>query len=265
MNTTLNLFEKGISIYGILSTLGLILSLLVVYAFARKDKFEFFDFTLVVVITLISAFIGSKLTFILVSFDTIIQIFKLYSVMQALNIIGTGGFVFYGGLIGGFVGLIITTKIRKESVFKYTNLFALALPLGHAVGRVGCFFAGCCYGVEYNGIFSHTYKNALDASTPIGKPLLAIQLIEAFVLVILFIALLIIYLKTNKRHNLVTWIYIISYAIIRFVLEFLRGDVERGALLNLSTSQWISLAILLFVGVYFIVTSIIKSKLNKNS
>ncbi len=256
MNPSINIFGRTIHMYGILCSLGIIFSLIILYILAKKQKFEFFDFSLVVVITLLSAFVGSKLLFVIVSMESIISIFKTFSFFNALIGIMQGGFVFYGGLIGGAVGLLIITKIRKENMFKYSNLFTLVLPLGHAFGRVGCFLSGCCYGMKHDGLFSFTYSSALDISTPIGVPLLAIQLIEAVCLFTLFIALLVIYYKLPEKRNLITWFYLIAYAIIRFVLEFFRGDKERGLFLGLSTSQWLSCLIIIGVSIYFMLRKI---------
>lgn len=239
--------------------IGLVLSIVLVVLLAKKEKFEFFDFVLVVIVTLLSALVGAKLLFIIVSWSSIVELFKTHPFMDSLMSIIQGGFVFYGGLLGGGLGLFIFTKCRKESLFKYSNMFTLALPLGHAFGRVGCFIAGCCYGMPYDGFLSFTYTNAMDASTPIGVPLLPIQLIEAVALFVLFAVLLFIYLKFPKKRNLVTTIYLVAYAVMRFTLEFFRGDKERGLLLGLSTSQWISIAIV--VGVAICVTlSIIKKR-----
>ncbi len=260
MKTSIEFLGKTIHLYGVLCTLGIIASIVVLCIFAKKQKFEFFDLSLVILITLLSALIGSKLTFLLVSMETVIEIFKSYPFFDALISVLQGGFVFYGGLIGGAVGLLIMTKVRKENFFKYSNLFALVLPLGHAFGRIGCFISGCCYGMEYDGWLSYAYSTSLDGATPIGVPLLPIQLIEAVSLFILFIALLIIYIKCQKKRNLVTWLYAVCYAVIRFILEFFRGDAERGLFLGLSTSQWISILIIAFVLTYALITFIKNKK-----
>lgn len=260
MNASFEIFGKTIHLYGILCGLGIVAALVVLSIFAKKEKFEFFDFTFVIIVTLLSALVGSKLMFLIVSFESVVNIFKSYPFFSALVSVLQGGFVFYGGLLGGGIGLFIMTKIRKENFFKYSNLFALVLPLGHAFGRVGCFISGCCYGMEYDGWLSYTYSSAIDAATPLGVPLLPVQLIEAVSLLLLFSVLLVIFLKCKEKRNLVTWLYMICYAVIRFVLEFFRGDKERGLFLGLSTSQWISLALIAFAVTYFIIKEVKKRK-----
>lgn len=259
--STIEIFGLSVSLYGVFCTLGIIVACLVGFLIAiKKEKIEFFDFTLIVIITLISAFVGAKLLFIIVSWNIIIEIFKAYPFVEALNSVLKGGFVFYGGLIGGAVGLFLTLKIQKKDFFKYLNIFALVLPLGHAFGRIGCFFAGCCYGMKYDGFLSFTYKTALDPSTPLGVPLLPIQLIEAVCLFVLFASLIILYFKAPKKANLIPFIYIVAYSLMRFILEFFRGDAERGLLLNLSTSQWISILLIAIVVGYLIFDIIRKKK-----
>lgn len=258
--STIEIFGQSVSLYGVFCTLGIVAACVVGYLLAiKKQKIEFFDFTLVVLITLISAFIGAKLLFIIVSLNTIIEIFKMYPFFDAFNSVLKGGFVFYGGLIGGAIGLFLTLKIQKKDFFKYLNIFALVLPLGHAFGRIGCFFAGCCYGMQYDGFLSFTYTTALDPSTPLNVPLLPVQLIEAVCLFVLFISLIILYFKAPKNANLIPFIYLISYSIMRFILEFFRGDVERGLFLNLSTSQWISI-LLVAVAVGYLIFDLIRKK-----
>ncbi len=182
---------------------------------------------------MIGAIIGSKLLFIVVSWKDIVK----YNL--SLEAIIKGGFVFYGGLIGGFIGLVIYTKIYKEKIYAYMDIYAVVLPIGHAVGRVGCFFAGCCYGIpcSFGVVYTHTV-----GQTPLGIKLLPIQLIEAGCLVILFIVQIIIYTKTKK--GIATLTYCINYSVIRFVLEYFRGDSERGVFGIFSTSQWICIGII---------------------
>jgi len=241
----ISIFGKVIPTYGLMCFLGIAAAAVVAVMLAKKQKIDFYDFVETAIITLICAGIGAKLLFVIVSWNSIIEMFKNNSFWASLEAIIKGGFVFYGGLIGGAIGLFLTLKIKKQPILKTVNIYAVVLTLGHAFGRIGCFMAGCCYGMEYNGFLSFTYKSAMDLSTPIGVPLLPIQLIEAFALFALFAILLVAYLKMAKHRNMVCLIYAFGYSIIRFTLEFFRGDKERGLFLNLSTSQWIS--ILIFV------------------
>lgn len=257
-----NIFESA-NFYGIFCTLGITVSVIVALILSNKENLEFFNFVLVAIITLFGALIGAKLMFLIVSIDTIIKIFQQLPLIEALKNILRGGFVFYGGFIGGFIALLITLKIQKENFFKYANIYALVLPIGHAFGRVGCFFAGCCYGMEYDGWLSYTYTHTLESAVPLNVPLLPIQLIEAFLLVVLFHVLFVMYFKV-KNKKLISYTYLYSYAIIRFILEFFRGDKIRGVFV-MSTSQWISIAIILLTTGYLIFNHFKKQKnINKD-
>ncbi len=232
----ITIFGKAVPLYGLYCTLGVALAVGVGFLLIKKREIAPFDFACAGIFILIGALLGAKLLFLLVSVKQIIQLRLTF--MQVMQ----GGFVFYGGLLGGAAGLLLYTKIYKQSFKDYSDVCAVVLPLGHAFGRVGCFRGGCCYGIAYSGIGSYTYTESLNASTPLGVPLLPVQLIEAVCLLVLFVVLLLLFLKRKRGFN-VYLAYSIAYAVLRFTLEFFRGDRERG-LFFLSTSQWISLALL---------------------
>ena len=115
-------------------------------------------------------------------------------------------------------------------------MIAPAVPLFHAFGRIGCFMSGCCYGLEL--------KNPWVLFDVLIFSRIPTQLIEALFEFILFIVL-IVWQKKNKMQNYLKF-YMIIYAIFRFLIEFFRGDDVRGFFLGISTSQIISLSVLLF-------------------
>lgn len=231
---------KEIPLYGICFFVGIFIAVIVAFIIVKRQKLDLFDFACSSIYILIGSLIGAKLLFVVVSIETIIAYqLTFFEVIK-------GGFVFYGGLFGGYLGALIYGKQFKIEMSRFIDVFAIVLPLGHALGRIGCFFSGCCYGVEYDGIFSHVYHQAHNALTPLNVPLFPVQLFESALLFLLFCALLFIYLKGCKR-SIPKNVYLISYAIIRFTLEFLRGDSERGGVLGLATSQWISLLIIVVV------------------
>ncbi|MBQ9768641.1 MAG: prolipoprotein diacylglyceryl transferase, partial [Clostridia bacterium] len=166
--------------------------------------------------------------------------------VDTVLILMSGGFVFYGGFIGGFLGLLIYVKQFKMKFLPFLDVYAAVVPLGHAFGRVGCLFGGCCYGMEYDGPFAVVYHSSLNMSTPLNTPLLPMQLIEALGLLLIFAIVLTVYLKGAKTGT-VPVVYVLCYSVMRFTLEFLRADSERGNLLGLSTSQWISLGLIITV------------------
>lgn len=166
-----------------------------------------------------------------------------------------GGFVFYGGIIGGAVGLMIFSISKKISFLDIADVFLSIIPLGQAIGRIGCFFNGCCYGIEYSGIFSVKY--------PIGDKWIYVfptWFVEAIVCLILFVVVQKII--ATKLKGISTGIYLIGYAIVRFTLEFFRGDLIRGIWFGLSTSQIIGFMCLI-IGTIIIVVSMLNKKVNK--
>lgn len=239
MPLTFRFLNKDIPIYGLFCVLGIIFAILVASVLVKRKKYDFFDFFLVSSIILLGAFVGSKLLFFIVSWDMVIEISKNYQLLESMKLLLKGGYVFYGGLIGGAVTLFFVSKIKKQNLIDYGSIFVVVLPLGHCFGRIGCFFSGCCYGIKYWGVISYTYNQSADVNTPIGVPLLPIQLIEAGLLFLVFILIIVIYLKVENQ-KVVLYFYGFTYSILRFVLEFFRGDYSRGVFFKLSTSQWIS-------------------------
>jgi phosphatidylglycerol:prolipoprotein diacylglycerol transferase len=118
----------------------------------------------------------------------------------------------------------------------------------HAIGRIGCFCAGCCYGRAMDPPFGVYFR--ADSVAPIGVALFPVQLLESVLNFILFI-ILFGYSRKPRADRQITGLYIACYGVIRFILEFFRGDGERGILWIFSTSQWISLA-LIPLGLYWL-------------
>lgn len=236
ISSTINIFGKNIPLYGICFFLGILIAVMTATFIAPKRKLPRYEIIYSAVYIMVGALIGSKLLFIAVTMEMIIK--ENIPIEAVLR----GGFVFYGGLAGGAAGLIIYAKQFKMSVDTFCEIYAAVLPLGHAIGRIGCFFAGCCYGIPYDGLLSCTYQHAIG-NTPCDMPLLPIQLIEATALIMVFVFLIIVFFHTQAKWA-VTSTYMILYSVIRFTLEFFRGDKERGYVLSLSVSQWVSILML---------------------
>lgn len=181
-------------------------------------------FRILFVGTFISAWAGAKLFFLLFS-----SAGKAASYAVNVNFWLGGGFVFYGGLVGGVLFLILMQQASSQFNLKDIALFIPALFFAHAVGRIGCFLTGCCFGEQC----------PLD-----GIDRYPVQLMESVGLFLLYYAANLL-LQTSRERLPVFLTYLWGYACMRFSLEFLRGDEIRGAYLNLSTSQWVSLGLVL--------------------
>lgn len=263
---SITIFGIELPLYGIMFFLGIAAAAVVAIFLIKRRNIEGFDFACGAVYAMIGAILGAKLLFLLVSIDQVKMVIESsLTVLEKVEILLKGGFVFYGGLIGGILGLLIYGWQFKTKMASYFDVCATVLPLGHAFGRVGCFFGGCCYGIEHDGWFSHVYGADWFAQpdkviTPIGVPLLPVQLIEAMCLLALFAGLMVLFFKNKKKTPwLQTLAYMGAYSVIRFVLEFFRGDKERGGFLGVSTSQWISI-LLVIAGVLAILYLTVWSK-----
>jgi len=178
-------------------------------------------------------FLGSKILYWIVELKQILAdpAFMLHTLRE--------GFVFYGALLGGLVGVGIYAARKKFPFFAFTDFAIPGLVLGQAFGRVGCFFAGCCYGMECETPISIVFP--AGGVAPAGVPLLPTQLMEAAFLFLLTI-LLVVLLKKKKPFGTVSGWYMVLYGAWRFAIEFFRRD-ERGSVGALSTSQFISIFI----------------------
>ena len=242
----LGIFGKEIPLYGIFFWLGIFVAAFAAIFVCKKKALPLFDLTCSAVYAVIAAIIGAKLLYLIVSWKDIMYFAKENDLefIEILPMLIKGGFVFYGGLIGGILGLLIYSKQFKMDFSLLMDIYAAVVPLGHAIGRVGCFFGGCCYGIPYDGPFCNVYEFS-TGTAPVGVPLFPVQLAEALSLLILFALQMILLFKYPQKKRALVYNYAFIYSIIRFALEFLRGDAERGSLLFFSTSQWISIAICL--------------------
>jgi phosphatidylglycerol:prolipoprotein diacylglycerol transferase len=185
---------------------------------------------------IISALIGAKLLLFVTDF----QSFRA-NPRELLTLARSGG-VFYGGLIVA-VGVALW-YIRRAGLPLWTtcDVFAPGIALGHAVGRFGCFFAGCCYGKPTTLPWGIVFKDpfaAANVGTPLGVHLHPTQLYEAGAELLILGLLLATEKKGKPFAGRTFWLYILLYAISRFAIEFFRGD-ERGMVGMFSTSQFIS-------------------------
>ncbi len=147
-----------------------------------------------------------------------------------------GGMVFYGGLLGAVAAAYWYCRAANQDFGLYADVFAVAIPAFHLFGRIGCFLAGCCYGME--STWGMVYSTPF-AETAVRIP---IQLIEAAGN-LLIIPILLYCMKKRLPKGSVLAVYFVLYAVLRFTDEFFRGDAIRGHLWLLSTSQWISLLV----------------------
>lgn len=175
--------------------------------------------------------VSAKLLYFLTIFD---DIKKDPSLLLSLS----GGFVVYGGIFGGIAAGYVYCRIKKISFFSYLDQIVPSISLAQGFGRLGCLLAGCCYGTPYKGPLSIVFHTSQFAPNEIS--LFPAQIISSVFDFLLFIVLSVIAGK-NRTQGRVTAFYLIFYSIGRFLVEFYRGDLIRGTVGTLSTSQFISL------------------------
>jgi phosphatidylglycerol:prolipoprotein diacylglycerol transferase len=188
---------------------------------------------------IIAALVGAKLLLLITDFQT----FRA-NPAELLSLARSGG-VFYGGLIVAVVVALWYIHRVKLPLWITCDVFAPGIALGHVVGRFGCFFAGCCYGrpttKPWGVVFTDPFA-AANVGTPLGVHLHPTQLYEAGAELAILIGLLLMERKTKGFAGRTFWLYILLYAISRYIVEIYRGD-ERGTVGIFSTSQFISIVL----------------------
>ncbi len=257
MLPTFKLFSIEFSVYGLLAATGLILMGLLAY-WLGKDRIKLRDIIIGELTALLGAFIGAHLLFAFTNSAEISQSFSDFFSGKSdfgalINDLGiyAGGMVFYGGLIFGLIFGAIYCKIRRIELSAFSDCFAVGIPLFHFFGRMGCFFSGCCYGIE--SPIGFTFHDAIVHSAN-GVQRFPVQLLESFLNLIIFSVLILFFQKGIFKGKLIL-IYLILYSVVRFSDEFLRGDEYREIYFGLSLSQWISIVLLAVSLIIFLISN----------
>ena len=237
----IEVFSIQLPSYGICMLLGftLVFVLAIIRSKRKYKPLHWDDMLAVTAIVLFLSLFGGYTLYMLVTYPE-----ELAS--GDFSVLTQGGIVFYGALFGGVLGALIGIKIFRINLPVFEASVVPYIPLGHALGRVGCALAGCCYGIEYDGPFAIHYPDNhplypfFDSS--VGH--FPVQFLEAFLdIIIMFI--LLAFLRKKRRKYDTTFLYLALYSAMRFCTEMLRGDEIRGVYeFNISTSQWISIGLI---------------------
>ncbi|MBI4057092.1 MAG: prolipoprotein diacylglyceryl transferase [Elusimicrobia bacterium] len=227
-----------IATYGVLVALGYFAAILYL-AFHRNQMAITEDaFWKLIYLLFLGALGGGKILFLLLHG---IGGESFWEFLQDLRY----GFVFYGGFLGALGLGVWFARRRNLDFWSCADYFGPALALGHAIGRLGCFSAGCCYGKATSLAWGVRFTDANCLVEPAlwGIPLHPTQLYEALGNFAVFLFLHFFFIRQSKivsRPGSVFLLYILLYAILRFLVEFVRGDSRGGFLLGLSISQWLA-------------------------
>lgn len=217
--------------YAVFTSIGLFFTLILLFYRMNRFEIKYWQLAHYLIVGIICLLIGSRIMFAIAMIPSMENGFSL---MEFIGYLINGGIVFYGGLIGGLAGIAITAKVRKDNLSHIYAFAAPAFPLFHAWARLGCLFGGCCYGIEW------PWGVVMAASPEVVR--FPVQVSESVCDGLIFAAIL-IYEHKNPKGESGIYIYLFSYAICRYILEFFRGDRVRGIWGILSTAQIVSIGI----------------------
>jgi phosphatidylglycerol:prolipoprotein diacylglycerol transferase len=236
------LFEVGgfpVYTYGVLLAAAYLLGLQFALRRARTrglDPNRVMDLGIWIIV---SALVGAKLLLLVVEWDVYGS-----NPRELITLVRSGG-VFYGGLIVAVLVAMGYMWRHRMPIWTVSDVFAPGIALGHVIGRLGCFFAGCCFGRPADvpwAVTFHSEYAQLNVGTPLNIPLHPTQLYEAGAELLILGGLLLLERRGRPFPGRTFWGYMLLYGLSRFVIEFYRGD-SRGTVGMFSTSQFVSLLI----------------------
>jgi phosphatidylglycerol:prolipoprotein diacylglycerol transferase len=235
---------KALHVYGLMIAIGFLAGLGYIKSAARAAKLPEQDVLDLFFCLMVAGIVGSRILYVINSVnDYGSDPFMVFRVWE-------GGLVFQGGVIACVLVAIWFTRRRQLSFWQVADVFVPALALGHAFGRIGCFFAGCCFGRQCDPDFllAVHFPHIAGGIAPVGVPLYPVQLFEAGGEILIFLTLL-VYQKRKRFTGAVFLLYIGLYAVLRSVVELFRGDSIRGFVIEpyLSRGQFVSLLSLIAV------------------
>ena len=218
--------------YGFMIAVGILAAWITIDFRAARQKLDRDCVFYLIIWCLVGGICGAKLLYWITEWKSILQNpdFLLDSIAN--------GFVVYGGIIGGILAGWLYCRHKKISFLKYFDLAVPSVALAQGFGRIGCLLAGCCYGSETSGFFSITFRTSDFA--PNNVALIPTQIYSS-ILDFIHFGILLLIAGHKKSDGQVAAFYLIFYSMGRFILEFFRGDLIRGSVGVLSTSQFISL------------------------
>jgi phosphatidylglycerol---prolipoprotein diacylglyceryl transferase len=228
--------------YGFLIAIGFLVGLWLAVIQAKKENIPVNKILDLSFYLLLAAIVGSRLFFILINavhyINHPLDIFKIWE----------GGLVFYGGVLLAVPVTMWYVKRHRLDVWNTADIFAPSIAIAHVFGRLGCLSAGCCHGKPAEDLPWGIIFTDPECLAPTNVLLHPTQLYESAGELLIFLTL--IMLRNHKSFNgRLFMMYLILYAVLRFIVEFFRGDIGRGFIMgNLSVSQGISILIF-FTGV----------------
>jgi phosphatidylglycerol---prolipoprotein diacylglyceryl transferase len=203
--------------YGLFVAIGFVVGLAVAARRARHegiDPEKITDFGMWLVI---SGMLGGKLFHIIFFWNDFIADWRAQGVRSLRE-----GFVFYGGFIVASLTAVLYTRIKRLPLAKLADILAPSVALGHAFGRLGCFFNGCCFGKPCSLPWAVTFP---PPHVMAGIPVHPTEIYEVIGNLFIFAGLS-AFFRYRRFDGQVFWLYVMSYGVLRFIVEFFRGDYE---------------------------------------
>ena len=245
---------REVSAYLLICLAGVLLTLLLTYRLTERRGLDPIRTLTAMLIGFGSAVIGSHILYGFTVFAEVRRLFAglftfpTWAAFARQFSLAFGGAVFYGGLLAGVFAAMLYLHRERQTLGAYADLCTVGIPFFHSIGRLGCFFSGCCFGIEMEGGIVYRHSMLPMAN---GVPRFPVQLAESACNVLIFLFLLSRLKRGKGRGRLLLW-YLLLYSAARFLLEFLRGDDYRGFVGVLSTSQFISVLLILLVTILFL-------------
>jgi phosphatidylglycerol:prolipoprotein diacylglycerol transferase len=242
------LFPDTITIYtyGTMIALGALLGFAYTAWQAKKQLNVRYETTNeLILFILLFSIIGGKFFVIFEDFKGFLsdpgQLFRNFS----------SGFVFFGSLLFAIPTMLIFFRARKIPTLPMLDIMAITTCIVHGTGRIGCFMAGCCHGIPYDGFLSVVFTDPMCQADPLNTPLHPTQLYSVS-LIYGIMAILLVVSRKKQFNGQIFLLYLILYSAGRMILEMFRGDLSRGYVIQdlLTNSQFISIMVII-VAIYF--------------
>lgn len=224
----IHIFGRPIYWYGVLTALGFLAAVLHLSWLGKKEGYPAGHASQLGIWVMVCGILGARFAYVIANFPEYLS--KPLDMVR----IDEGGLIYYGGFIGAALGIIVLAHRKNEPLWRFSDFAITALPLGHAIGRIGCFLNGCCFGQACELPWGVVRGDQNVHPTPLYE--------TAFNLVVY--AVLVRHHGKKERDGNVVALYLILYPIGRFFFEMTRGD-DRTRWLGLTVAQEISIALLL--------------------
>ncbi len=244
----IEIFGRPIYWYGVLTALGFLAAVIHLGWLGRRDGRPEGLASELGIWVMVGGILGARVAYVLSALDEYAA-----NPLEIIRI-DKGGLIYYGGFIGATLGIVLLARLKRKPLWNFGDFVITAVPLGHAVGRVGCFLNGCCFGTNCAVPWSAHRHDLTQGDTPSFQHpndfLHPTQLYETGLNLAVY-ATLLWYYRRKRRDGTVLALYLTLYPIVRFTMEFLRGD-PRMYWMGLTVAQALSLALLAVACVFWI-------------